>query len=88
MEPDKFSSDMIMGKKFEKERSKHEQHKPPTPTKKVQFGVSSRDLLRGKALRVAGEHGGLADIIEAKVEHRDTLEANAAAGVGRRTVAE
>ena len=28
---------------------------------------------RGKPLGVSGEHGGLADIIEAKIEHTDTL---------------
>ena len=46
------------------------------------------DLSGGQAFGVAREHGRLADVVEAQVEHCDALHADAAAGVRRRPVAE
>ena len=43
---------------------------------------------RGQPLGVPGEHGRLPDVVEAQVEHADTLHADAAAGVGRAAVPE
>lgn len=44
--------------------------------------------LREQPLGVAREHGGLADVAEAEVQHNDTLEANTTAAVGKSTEAE
>ena len=53
------------------------------------MGSAGRDdLSGGQAFGVAREHGRLADVVEAQVEHRDALHADAAAGVRRRPVAE
>ena len=42
----------------------------------------------GQPLGVPGEHGRLPDVVEAQVEHADTLHADAAASVGRAAVPE
>jgi len=52
------------------------------------MSVKHRCLSRREALGVAGEEGGLADVVQAQVQHDHTLEANAAASVRRRSVPE
>jgi hypothetical protein len=44
--------------------------------------------LREESAGVAGEHGGLADVLQAKVEHDDSLQADASASVGQCAVPE
>jgi len=44
--------------------------------------------LWGKTFWVTREHGRLADVVEAQVQHRDSLHANTSAGVGRSSIAE
>lgn len=48
------------------------------------FTLASQPIgssLGGEALGVAGEHAGLADVVQAAEEHDDTLQADAAAAV-------
>jgi ABC-type lipopolysaccharide export system ATPase subunit len=49
---------------------------------------TSTSCLRGKSVGVSGEHRGLADVLQAQVEHHHALQADAAAAVGQRAVLE
>lgn len=46
---------------------------------------SSVQILWSEALRVAGEHGGLANVVQSEVQHDDTLHADTSPAMGRRT---